>query len=97
MISCLFHKKTDEPGRGTRAQIRGEACARYSPVAGTALELDEMPLSQDDPRGNKDPTSGEGRTVGCLSTGSGNPAVTFIWELRSVDALESFPFQGSGN
>ena len=32
MLSCLFYKKTNELGRGTRAQIRQEVCARYSPV-----------------------------------------------------------------
>lgn len=82
MISCLFHKKTDEPGGGTRAQIRGKACARYSPVEGTAPELDKMPLTQDDPRGNKDHTSGAGRATGCSSTGSGNPAIPHKQELR---------------
>lgn len=63
MLSCLFYKKTNELGRGTRAQIRQEVCARYSPVGrmalGAATRLDAVLQTQGEPpEGMKFPLQG---------------------------------------
>lgn len=65
-------------------------------MEGTALELDEMPLTQDDSGGNKDPTSGEERGSRLFIHRQWEPSHSPHTGTSSVDALESFFFQGSG-
>ena len=97
----LVLRKIDEPGRGTRAQIRQEACARYSPVEnaapGAAVLPDAVSLTQGEPHKEVKillPGREEQWTVHPQAMET-QPFPT-IRELHHLDILDSSLFQGSG-